>query len=199
MPDLLSIVYNENNIERITAYLEIIRESAKSINDLLNDFTNYVNNKTEILNVQERVNIEDIFCDKQFALKEEIFKNSATIITNFKTSEIIFSRYHLRSILYNFLSNAIKYKNPNKPLEIVITTEKIEGYILLSVKDNGLGINEKHHKDIFNKFIRLSTKIDGTGMGLFIIKSILENNGGKVEINSTPGIGSTFNVFFKSA
>ncbi len=64
------------------------------------------------------------------------------------------------------------------------------------VKDNGLGINKKHHSKLFLMFKRLHTHVEGSGIGLYIIKRIVENNGGKIEVESEENEGSEFKVYF---
>jgi two-component system phosphate regulon sensor histidine kinase PhoR len=70
--------------------------------------------------------------------------------------------------------------------------------VVLSITDNGLGIEERNHKTIFNKFSRINSDIEGTGMGLYIINRMLSDKGGKIEVESAIDKGSTFNVYFKS-
>jgi two-component system phosphate regulon sensor histidine kinase PhoR len=165
---------------------------------LVKDFTEENEIKPQATGKEERVNIENVAQDVILALKSDIFNKGINITTNFQTSEIIFSRNNLRSIVYNLLSNAIKYKRPERPLEIILSTIKINDYVLLKVKDNGLGIAEEHQENIFKKATRINNTIEGTGMGLYIIKRMVENNDGRVEVKSQLGEGSTFSVFFKS-
>src|SRR5690606_33940436 len=143
----------------------------------------------------ERVNIESIAQDVILSLRAEIFEKGINISTDFQTSEIIFSRNNLRSILYNLLRNSIKYKKEGKLFKIVVSTIKNKDNILLQVKDNGIGIAGEHQEDIFNKSTRVSHKIEGTGMGLYIIKRMLKNNGGSIEVESQLGKGSNFLVY----
>ena len=146
---------------------------------------------------KERVNIENIYEDVSIALKEEIHHSQVTINTEFNTSEIIFSRKNLRSILYNLLSNAINYKKPNQPVEILIKTDKQDDNIILSVQDNGLGIDKENHQMIFERYTRINNDIEGTGMGLYLIRTMIENNKGKIEIESNLGEGAIFKLYFK--
>ena len=64
-------------------------------------------------------------------------------------------------------------------------------------KDNGVGIEEKQKKMIFSEFSRISTDIEGTGVGLFIVSKMVDNSGGKIEAESEKGKGTTFNIYFK--
>ena len=70
--------------------------------------------------------------------------------------------------------------------------------MVFSVEDNGIGIAEEHQETIFKKSSRINRYIEGTGMGLYIIKKMIENYGGRIEVESTVGKGSKFEVFFKA-
>jgi signal transduction histidine kinase len=69
---------------------------------------------------------------------------------------------------------------------------------VLSVKDNGYGIKEEDIPKVFKMFKRLHTNTEGTGIGMYIVKRILENNGGKIEVKSEPGKGSEFLLYLKN-
>ncbi|MFD3003322.1 ATP-binding protein [Pontibacter toksunensis] len=103
----------------------------------------------------------------------------------------------MRSIVYNLLSNALKYKSPERKPHIKVTARTAPGYVLLSVEDNGLGMNMADEGKIFSMFKRLHDQVEGSGIGLYIVRRIVENAGGFIEVESEVGIGSTFSVSFK--
>ncbi len=109
----------------------------------------------------------------------------------------MFSIKNCRSILYNLINNAIKFKSPDRPPEIVITTKELPEYILLSVKDNGIGIPKSKIAGIFKMYKRLNTEVEGQGLGLFLINKIIDASGGKVEVESEPGEGTEFKLFIR--
>jgi signal transduction histidine kinase len=128
---------------------------------------------------------------------DKITKSGASIETDFsRAGTIKFSKKNLRSIIYNLLSNALKFHDESRPIKILLTTELTENYIVLSIQDNGLGINEKNVSKIFNMFKRFHNHIEGTGIGLYIVKRIMDNAGGKIEVESEEGKGTTFRIFF---
>ena len=100
--------------------------------------------------------------------------------------------------MYNLLSNAIKYHRPDVPLIIDVQTQVVDGFILFSVRDNGMGIDlAKNGKELFGLYNRFhGDKIDGQGIGLNLVKSQAESLGGKVEVQSSLGKGSIFTIFF---
>ncbi len=104
---------------------------------------------------------------------------------------LICDRSLMRIAIDNLLSNAIKYAPPGTP--IVVTAERREAELLISVNDNGPGIAARDRDMVFRKFAR-GQNIAGTsgaGLGLYIVKRIVERNGGQVELDSEPGSGTT--------
>ena len=198
LADELMEAYDIRNKEQFATWIETLTRASKNMKTLLEDFTEHIKVDSRIPNEDERLNIEDIFHDVILSLRNDIYNNGIEIQTQFNTSEIIFSRKNLRSIVFNLLSNAIKYKKTDEPLKILITTEKKSGYVILSINDNGLGIDKLHHKTVFNKFSRINANVEGTGMGLYIVSRMLSDKGGKIEVESDIGNGSTFFVHFKS-
>lgn len=199
LSDGLADAYDNRNTKQFTKWIKSLRRTSEAMVSLVQGFTNHEISGTEISTGKEIINIENIYKDVIFSFKDEIYNNNIHISTNFKTSEIKFPKNNLRSIVYNLLSNAIKYKHPDRPLKIKITTLKSNNYVVLCVQDNGVGIAEQHQEKIFKKFKRLKNSTSGgTGMGLYILKRMMENHGGKVEVQSTLGKGSIFKVYFKS-
>ncbi len=105
----------------------------------------------------------------------------------------------LYSVIKNLISNSIKYSRDDVPLHIKISTQKEKNYTLLAVNDNGIGIDmNKYGEKIFSPFQRFEVdKATGTGIGLYLIKSIIEKNGGYINVESTPGKGTTFYCYLK--
>lgn len=196
LSDALLNAYNKQNTPQFEKYIATLKASSNAMRDLLKDFLAESEEQPELVGKAVRVNIENIAQDVIVALKAEIFNKGISIITDFQASEIIFSRNNLRSILYNLLRNSLKYKKAGKLLKIHISTIKKDDYVILQVKDNGIGIALEHQDAIFYKSTRVSHKIEGTGMGLYIIKRMLENNGGSIKVESQLGKGSTFTVYF---
>lgn len=197
--DQLLDAFDRGDRDGFMKLTESLTRSSKNMNTLLEDFTKSLPSTNKISDEEEeRINIEPICHDVILALREEIHDKEVDICTEFNTSEILFSRKNLRSILFNLLSNALKFRDPQKPLKILIKTERKENVVLLKVEDNGLGIDKKYHKEIFNKSTRLEKSVKGTGMGLYILNRMLVDKGGKIEVESTPGKGSAFLVYFKT-
>jgi two-component system, sensor histidine kinase len=107
---------------------------------------------------------------------------------------IHFSPKNLRSIVYNLLSNALKYRAAERPPHIRIRCQHADGLMRLQVQDNGLGLDEAQQGRIFGMFQRLHTHVEGSGIGLYMVKKIVENVGGSITVQSRLGEGSTFTV-----
>ena len=102
--------------------------------------------------------------------------------------------YFLGHVVENLVGNAIKY---NRIVgEVHITSQEIDGFIQVNIRDTGLGIPDEQQKDVFRKFFRVEQKehqlIEGTGLGLAIVKGIIEQHGGTISLKSKSGEGSTF-------
>src|SRR5690606_15057461 len=111
--------------------------------------------------------------------------------------DLQFSKANLRSILYNLISNAIKYRSPHRDPIVRVSSEYNDPFIVIRVQDNGLGMDLSDQDVIFSMFRRLHDHVEGTGVGLFMVKRIIENAGGKIEVQSDPGKGSTFIVHLR--
>jgi signal transduction histidine kinase len=109
---------------------------------------------------------------------------------------VSFSPANLRSIVYNLLSNAVKYRAPDRPSWVQLHAEQTPHGIRLTVQDNGLGMSQLQQRQLFGLFQRLHTHVEGTGVGLYITKRLVENAGGHIAVQSQPGAGTTFTVTF---
>jgi signal transduction histidine kinase len=111
--------------------------------------------------------------------------------------QVFFIHKNLKSIVYNLVSNAIKYRSPKRQPQIRVYSEDAGPFTMLAVADNGIGIDlPKHEKKIFSLFKRLHDEVEGSGVGLFIVKRIMEYNQGRVEVESKPDVGTVFKIYF---
>ena len=172
----------------------------------ISKFNNTIKDLTEITKVQKDLN-EDLeyvsFTEITEDIKRDIQKlmdESGVILREvYEVREMIYAKKNLRSVLYNLLTNGIKYRSPERPPQILIHTYRQDSFIVVSVADNGLGLNSSQQSKLFTMFKRMHTHVDGSGIGLYIVKRIVENNGGKIEVESEQGRGTTFKVYFKQA
>ncbi|HTH57512.1 MAG TPA: ATP-binding protein [Cyclobacteriaceae bacterium] len=196
--ELLKTATLKKDIEESEKLLEMVDKSARVMRNMINELTDLSKIGSEPDDRADIIHVESILEEVKFTLKDQIYQSHAKITTSLDIPDLHFSRKNLRSILYNLLSNAIKFVQPEKTPEIFIRTEKAGEYLLLSVKDSGVGIEEEKQKEIFLKFTRLRPEVQGTGIGLFIVSKMIENHGGKIEVDSKPGKGTTFNIYLKN-
>ncbi|WP_017258839.1 CheR family methyltransferase [Pedobacter arcticus] len=137
-----------------------------------------------------------LFEEIKKVLSEKIRLTKAVFKTDFQHAEVRFAKKNLRSVMLNLIGNALKFIKPNHDTEIIIRTEKIGDFIILTVEDNGIGIAQKDIENIFDKYVRVSADVEGTGVGLYLIRKIINASGGKVEAACELGKGCTFKVFF---
>jgi signal transduction histidine kinase len=102
----------------------------------------------------------------------------------------------LREIFIVLIANAIEYRHPYRAAEVQISHRRVDGYDVIDVRDNGIGIEPRYRDQIFEVFRRLHPRDEhpGTGMGLAIARKMVERLGGRLTVLSSPGVGSTFSI-----
>ena len=189
------VVENSTKFEPI---LKIIENSLKKLENIINDLTETRKDQQHKYKaVDELLNLEHIIEDVRLILLDTIKESGAVITSELNVSEIFFSRRKIRSIMQNLVNNAIKFKSPERKPEIFIRSIKEDGYIILSIKDNGIGIDATKFKDIFEKYYRIDNTIEGSGIGLYLVKELVTNAGGKIVVESEIGKGTEFKIYLK--
>ena len=144
------------------------------------------------------INCNDLLEEIKISIQELIGNSGAVIRTNFNSCGIIkLTKPSLKSILYNLVTNAIKYRHPDRTPEVFISTTREGDYDVLSVRDNGLGIRADGKGKLFSMFKRLHDHVEGSGIGLYIVKKTIEKYDGHIEVDSEEGTGTEFKVYFK--
>jgi signal transduction histidine kinase len=146
---------------------------SKAVLNLLasHDLSDIVKLQREISHEKESVNLTEVYQDVYLDLKGQIEETKAEIVLDVEPcGEIVFSRKNVKSNFYNLLSNALKYRDPERKLAIKISCTPEGNYFLISFQDNGLGINLKSHSKLFGMFQRLHTHVEGSGIDLYIVK-----------------------------
>ncbi|MDQ2769502.1 MAG: PAS domain-containing protein [Bacteroidota bacterium] len=108
-----------------------------------------------------------------------------------------FAEKNLRSVVYNLLSNALKYHHPGRVPLVHLRCRLATPYWVLEVQDNGLGLALTPERPLFGLFQRYHSHVEGSGVGLYMVKKMVENAGGHIEVQSELGVGSTFSVYFR--
>jgi len=148
---------------------------------------------------REHVYIPEV-CNRVIStLNTEIEHHNVKVTTDFsKVDTINYIEAYLESILHNLITNAVKYRSPDRIAEIgIFTTFDSDENKTLIVQDNGLGIDLETYGDkIFGMYKTFHHNKDATGIGLFITKNQIETLGGKITVESTPNQGTTFTIRF---
>lgn len=177
----------------------------ENINNSVDRVENILNGIIEIINSQ--FNVDTVIRELDFLktlerVKDELIlrlkRSNASISYDFKVKKINYPQTYLSSIFRNLLSNAIKYRRSGVDPSIEVFTKKEGEFVVLEFKDNGTGIDvEKNKKRLFKPFKRLNDNQDGKGIGLHLVRSMVEKNGGKIELESELGSGALFRIFLK--
>lgn len=184
---------------------DVVQQLTLLIYSSIGRFKKALSDLTEVAKIQREagedityVDLAEVVSQVMLDFEPVIRKSDATIVTEMSQGTAFqFSAKNIRSVVYNLISNALKYQSPDRKPHIVVATELTPGYLILSVRDNGLGIDMADEGKIFSMFKRLHDHVEGSGIGLYIVKRIVENAGGRIEVESQLGVGSTFKIYFK--
>lgn len=173
-------------------YIALVVEAAGRMRQIVYDLLNYslTGNNNDAL---EPVSLSDTV-DEVCRMQQLLLTESGAKITKGELPVIKTSKTAMYQVFQNLITNAIKYARAGVTPEISITSKDIGNFWEISVKDNGIGIDKEYFNKIFVIFQRLHNRDQyaGTGMGLTIVKKIIENAGGRIRVESEPGNGSNF-------
>lgn len=188
-----------NNKAKVWDYISMIKEENKRMNAQVENVLRISKlQKKQLIISKDRLQLHELIEDA-ITHVELIVKNRAGYIkTNFKATKasILANDSYFTNVIVNILDNAIKYSEG--PPKIDITTENHGNSILMSIKDQGVGIGKVAQKRVFEEFYREHTgnvhNVKGHGLGLANVKRIVENHQGIIFIESEKGKGSTFTI-----
>lgn len=184
--------------QKVMQITDMIQGSINRFKKTIADLTELTKLQKETFQEATLVSFPEIIQDVILDLQPLFIDSQAKLEVETSQCPVIhFSSKNLRSIVYNLLSNALKYRSPDRAARVQIHCYGEPKYIVLSVKDNGLGMNLSEERKLFTMFRRLHDHVEGTGIGLYMVKKIIENAGGRIEVKSQVGEGSTFTVYFR--
>ena len=195
---LLQIIEEEEDLDAKCESFEHLKSTSDALSETIEHLKDLVNIHTGIQHKTETLNLHEYLRKVLLILREEILSNKVTIVNEIpQTASVPFNPAYLESILLNFTTNAIKYSSPDRAPVITYTYDEYENSKILSIKDNGLGINlEKYGARLFGIYRTFHSNPAARGIGLFITKNQIESMGGSVEIESKEGYGTTFKINF---
>jgi signal transduction histidine kinase len=183
--------------EQQVEYFKILKENSDRMKDLVKDLLIVSRIESARLSLKkEEFSLEELV--REIIKEFEPFARASNCEIEFLAEEnlpkIFGDRYQIRQVIENLLDNAIRYTKGKGKVKIKIKKEK--NFVHFEIEDNGVGIPKEDQKFIFQKFFRASNvlkyKTQGTGLGLYISKAIIERSGGKIGFKSQEGKGSTF-------
>lgn len=193
--------------------LQRMQNAAIRMQTLVKEMLNYsrlTNHQTPLLPVSLQALTQDVLGDL-----ETIIQETNATVTIGQLPIIPGDKTQLRQLLQNLLANALKFSKPNQPPQvyldaIILTAEQLppsasttvsSQWVSLTVADNGIGFDEVHQERIFELFRRLHgrNQYTGTGIGLAVVKKVVENHYGFINVHSQPGEGATFTVYLPMA
>lgn len=181
----------------VNNFVDIIHRSASSLEQTLTSLNKVIEFGHHSPEVVKRLSLQSLFDQVYLEFAEMLARVQATVTTDLASiTGFYYVEIYLRTIFTNLFSNAIKYSEPSRPLQLSFIAHRQENTIVLTVIDNGQGIDlVQNGSRLFNPFTRFSEKEEGAGIGLYLVKTITERNGGSVEVESAKGRGSTFRFY----
>lgn len=148
--------------------------------------------------MEASVSLEEVIQEVRQDMEKFILKSGAQVDVSVEAcNTVTFSEKNLRSIVYNLLSNAVKYRHPERVLRVEVSCHEEGEYVVLEVRDNGLGLSAEQQGKLFTMFRRFHDHVEGSGVGLYMVKRIMDNAGGKIKVRSEEGEGTLFSIYFR--
>lgn len=199
MKMLSQLILKEEEQEQQKIFVAEIGNAVHKLDNTLNGLIQIIEMENEHEIKFSKVDFKEILREVKSELQHKIAAEQANIETDFaEVPSIFYVEAYLESILKNLISNAIKYRSPERNPLIQVKTEYQGEFIVLTVADNGRGIDmEEHGRNLFKPFKRFHRETEGMGVGLYVIKYMVTKNGGHIEVESNVGEGTTFRIFLK--
>ncbi|QJD95201.1 hypothetical protein HH214_04565 [Mucilaginibacter robiniae] len=165
----------------------------------LDDLANVMEAQEQSIS-QELVSFATVADQVTEAQNFQLQQIQAEVMQHFEVPAVYFSQLYMNSIFQHLLSNAIRYRDPAKNLQVQFRSYRNEdGRIVLECQDNGLGMDlELYGHKVFGLYATFHPSLSARGVGLYLIKTQIESQGGQITVDSQPGNGSTFRVVFNT-
>ena len=195
---ILDLFEETDNPDEQKEYFKMLKQSTNKLSDTIFFLNETVAVQSGISNEKVKLNLKEEIQKAILGISAIIKTSNAKIIINVAEDlKIEATQSYLESIIFNLLTNAIKYKSPDRDPLIKIAAVKITDEIKMTVEDNGIGIDLQKNKDkIFGMYKTFHGNPDAVGLGLFMVKNHIESMGGRVEVESTINKGTLFSLYF---
>jgi signal transduction histidine kinase len=196
-------VYKENNseafVEKMPKYIKTVKQNSYRLIRLVNNLVDLTKIEAGFMKVNlKNMNIVNVVEQITMSVADLLEKKSIALIfdTNVEEKIVAFDEEKLERVILNLLSNAAKFTQEKGSIWVELFDKK--DYISIVVRDNGIGIKEDKQKNIFGRYSQIDNSLtrtdEGSGIGLSLVKSLIQIQGGKVHVNSTYGKGTEFIV-----
>ncbi|WP_421823588.1 PAS domain-containing protein [Flagellimonas oceanensis] len=195
---LLGFLNSEKDPQERKRIIDMLTQASDNLLETLGNLNQVVDVNTKTSETKKSLNLRKNITGVLHNLSAFLENNHTQIINNVgENMEVKCVPAYLDSIILNLVSNAVKYKSPDRPPLITINAMKSKKGILLSISDNGLGIDlDKYGDKIFGMHKTFHNREDAKGFGLYLIKNQIEAMGGSITVQSEVDKGTTFNVYF---
>tara|TARA_B100000949_G_scaffold235130_1_gene256631 strand:- start:2776 stop:4602 length:1827 start_codon:yes stop_codon:yes gene_type:complete len=195
---LLGFLNSEKDPQERKRIIDMLTQASDNLLETLGNLNQVVDVNTKTSETKKSLNLRKNITGVLHNLSAFLENNHTQIINNVGDNmEVKCVPAYLDSIILNLVSNAVKYKSPDRPPLITINAMKSKKGILLSISDNGLGIDlDKYGDKIFGMYKTFHNREDAKGFGLYLIKNQIEAMGGSITVQSEVDKGTTFNVYF---
>ncbi|RDC62417.1 sensor histidine kinase [Adhaeribacter pallidiroseus] len=196
----LTYSLGQENLNRaeINQILKLMQSSIKNFHTTIQDLTTIIEadtskreEKAEEIHLLELV--ESVKWDLQHLLEES---RAQIEVSSEENLSLHYPKKYFKSILYNLLNNALKYRSPVRTPLVRLSLKQVAGKIHFTVADNGLGIRADQQDKIFTLFKRFHNHVEGSGLGLYIVKKMVEDGQGQIQVNSILDQGTTITIIF---
>lgn len=194
----LELLKTLNSPEEEIELKSSLYDISESLNNTINHLVEIVTAQSRSIDEQSLVSFDDVLSTVLRSIIRMTDDTEAEIFSDFtEVPEIKYIVSYMESILLNLITNAIKYRHPDRKPVIDIFTFTEYGHNYLMIKDNGLGIDlEKYGDRVFNMYQTFHEEKEAVGIGLFITKNQIETLQGSIEIESEVNVGTTFRIKF---
>jgi len=196
---IIYLIESAESEEERNEMMHLLKSVSNSLDETMKHLNEVVNINTNISLVTKPLDLSQYVNKARDILSEQIQLNEASFITNIPDNTTInYNSAYLESILYNLISNAIRYRHPQRKPIVTIKSHKENDKDVIEISDNGIGIDLAKNSDkIFGMYKTFSNNSDARGIGLFITKNQIDAMGGIITVDSTINVGSTFKIYIK--
>jgi PAS domain S-box-containing protein len=193
LSNLLKSNVSEMERNKLVGY---IYNSIEQLDGVIKDLNKILQAKSDISENKEPVYFNDLIESVKFSLANIVKTENVQILSDFSNEDHIMGvKSYLYNVFYNLILNSIKYRHPTREPRIIIKREIVKNKIRVLFEDNGIGIDLKEHREkIFGLYKRFHPIVEGKGLGLFMVKSQVEELGGSISVKSELDYGTEFTI-----